>query len=414
VPSRSDIDLQKTGRQSISVEDSMSMVRASSGLVHPPSEYPKSEVSIVCAIAKATLLGGLIDWSAFEENYDLIRGRIVFAVLWRDFNRRIRQPGGFHLPIPPRDRAWNTPTGRGNFEGGENPPLAEASILRLATLRSHNQYNTTIYGLGDRYRGVFGGRMAVFIDMKERGSVPGALVEIESLADDGQRYMARGFLARPYAIPQGSIGVYYPENQSIAPVDLPRCQKQDAGGEVDPRLGQAAVRGMQRSVGAHKQEEARAPPHRRKYVKYQAFFQVTAFRGRRGRGVQMAFGDRCQPPANCARMAPSYEPRAASGRFDQSLAGDPIAEEQHFVLSITKSNGMGMRLSTWCSIVEAHEGRLWVISDSPIGDVFQFRTATSAELTFASATQTPRVLPLRSCAEKICAAAGFFPMICSQ
>jgi hypothetical protein len=72
---RSDIDLQKTGRQSISVEDSMSMVRASSGLVHPPSEYPKSEVSIVCAIAKATLLDGLIDWSAFEENYDLIRGR---------------------------------------------------------------------------------------------------------------------------------------------------------------------------------------------------------------------------------------------------------------------------------------------------------------------------------------------------
>src|ERR1700751_956786 len=106
----------------------------------------------------------------------------------------------------------------------------------------------------------------------------------------------------------------------------------------------------------------------------------------------MAFGDRCQPPANCARMAPSYEPRAASGRFDQSLAGDPIVEEQHFVLSITKSNGMGMRLSTWCSIVEAHEGRLWVISDSPIGDVFQFRTATSADLL----SQVQR-RPLESC-----------------
>jgi hypothetical protein len=83
----------------------------------------------------------------------------------------------------------------------------------------------------------------------------------------------------------------------------------------------------------------------------------------------MAFGDRCQPPANCARMAPSSEPRA-SGRFDESLAGDPIAEEQHFVLSITKSNGVGMRLSTWCSIVEAHEGRLWVISNSPIVTFF--------------------------------------------
>jgi anaerobic selenocysteine-containing dehydrogenase len=91
---------------------------------------------------------------------------------------------------------------------GENSPVAEASILRLATLRSHNQYNTTIYGFGDRYGGVFAGRMVVFmneLDMKERGSVPGALVEIESLADDGQRCMAGGFLARPYAIPQGSI-----------------------------------------------------------------------------------------------------------------------------------------------------------------------------------------------------------------
>jgi anaerobic selenocysteine-containing dehydrogenase len=166
---RSDIDMQKTGRQAISVEDSMSMVHASSGLVHPPSEYLKSEVSIVCGIAKATLLDGLIDWSALEENDDMIRGGIedVLPVLFRDFNRRIRQPGGFHLPIPRRDRVWNTPTGRANFlmfEGvAENPPLAEASILRLATLRSDNQYNTTIYGLDDRYQGVFGGRMVVFM-----------------------------------------------------------------------------------------------------------------------------------------------------------------------------------------------------------------------------------------------------------
>jgi hypothetical protein len=103
--------MQKTGPQAISVEDSMSMVHASTGLVHPPSEYLQSEVSIVCGIAKATLPDGLIDWLAFEENDDLIRGRIedVLPVMFRDFNRRIRQPGGFHLPIPRRDRVWNPP-----------------------------------------------------------------------------------------------------------------------------------------------------------------------------------------------------------------------------------------------------------------------------------------------------------------
>ena len=224
---RSDIDVQKSGRQSITVEDSMSMVHASAGLVHPPSGELKSEVAIVCGIASATLPHDGIDWSAFEENYDLIRDRIedIFPALFRDFNRRIRQPGGFHLPIPPRDRVWNTPTGRANFltfEGvAENPPVDGASVLRLATLRSHNQYNTTIYGLDDRYRGVFGGRMVVFmneIDMKERGIAPDALVEIESVADDRQRRVVRGFKARPYSIPRGSIGAYYPETNPLLPL----------------------------------------------------------------------------------------------------------------------------------------------------------------------------------------------------
>src|SRR5258707_13605389 len=101
----------------------------------------KSEVAIVCCIAKATLLGDAIDWPAFEENYDLIRDRIedVFPALFRDFNRRIRQPGGFHLPIPPRDRVWNPPTGRATFlafEGVAEDPTADgAPVLRLATFR---------------------------------------------------------------------------------------------------------------------------------------------------------------------------------------------------------------------------------------------------------------------------------------
>jgi molybdopterin-dependent oxidoreductase alpha subunit len=225
---RSDIDIQNSGRQSVTVEDSMSMVHASAGLIRPPSKHLKSEVAIVCDIARATLLDdGIIDWSAFEDNYDAIRERIeeVFPALFRDFNRRIRQPGGFHLPTPPRDLVWNTPTGRANFlvfEGvAEDPRVDSASVLRLATLRSHNQYNTTIYGLDDRYRGVFGGRMVVFmneIDMKARGIASGVLVEIESLADDGQRRMVRGFKVLPYNIPQGSIGAYYPETNPLLPL----------------------------------------------------------------------------------------------------------------------------------------------------------------------------------------------------
>ena len=224
---RSEIDIQRSGRQSITVEDSMSMVHASSGLVHPPSKDLKSEVAIVCGVARATLANDNIHWSGFEDNYDLIRDRIedVFPTLFRDFNRRIRQPGGFHLTTPPRDRVWNTPTGRANFlvfEGvAEDPLVEDASALQLATLRSHNQYNTTIYGLDDRYRGVFGGRMVVFmneLDMKARGIAPDALVEIELLAGDGQKRLVRGFKAHPYNIPKGSIGAYYPETNPLLPL----------------------------------------------------------------------------------------------------------------------------------------------------------------------------------------------------
>jgi len=147
---RSDIDVQRGGRQSI-VEDSMSMVHPSSGLVEPPSEHLKSEVAIVCGIAKATLPKSGIDWDFFVEDYDRIRDKIeaVFPRLFANFNKRIRRPGGFHLTIPPRDRSWNTSTGRANFlvfDGlNEDPAVARAGALRLTTLRSHNQYNTTNY-----------------------------------------------------------------------------------------------------------------------------------------------------------------------------------------------------------------------------------------------------------------------------
>jgi molybdopterin-dependent oxidoreductase alpha subunit len=224
---RSDIDIQRTGRQSVTVEDSMSMVHASTGLVAPPSGELKSEVAIVCGMARATLPESGIDWTAFEDDYSLIRDKIekVFPSLFHNFNQRIRQPGGFHLTVPPRERVWKTATGRANFlvfEGvSEDPPVKDDKMLRLATIRSHDQYNTTIYTLNDRYRGVFGGRMVVFLnphDMAERGISPDMLVEIECIAVDGQKRRVGGFKARPYNIPRGSIAAYYPETNPLLPL----------------------------------------------------------------------------------------------------------------------------------------------------------------------------------------------------
>jgi molybdopterin-dependent oxidoreductase alpha subunit len=223
---RSDIDMQAGGRQSITVEDSMSMVHASSGLVEPPNPQLKSEVAIVCGVAKAVLPDCGIDWDWYAADYNRIRDKIeaVFPKLFANFNERIRQPGGFHLDTPPRERVWKTATGRANFlifpKLREDEASADPGMLRLATLRSHDQYNTTIYSLDDRYRGVFGGRMVVFMnaaDMRTRGIAEGDVVEMESLAD-GKRRIVGGFWVKPHPIALGSVGAYYPETNPLLPL----------------------------------------------------------------------------------------------------------------------------------------------------------------------------------------------------
>src|SRR5260370_16473057 len=182
------------------------MEHASVALLAARSEHLKSEVAIVCGMARATLTDSAVDWQSFEDDYDLIRDKIeeVFPDLFKDFNAKIRKPGGFRLANGASERVWRTSTGKARFRVfrgvDEDPPVPHPEMLRLATIRSHDQYNTTIYSLNDRYRGVYGTRMVVFInndDIAARGIAPQALVEIEALSDDDVERRVRGFAAGP-------------------------------------------------------------------------------------------------------------------------------------------------------------------------------------------------------------------------
>ena len=222
---RTELDMQIGGVQSITVEDSMSMVHASTGRLPPPSDQVRSEPAIVAGIAKAVLAGRYgIDWDGFVADYGRIRDDIerVFAG-FDDFNARIRQPGGFRLPVGPAERIWHTPSGKACFitmPGIEKDERTAAGngVLTLATLRSHDQYNTTIYGFDDRYRGIFGRRDVVFLnaqDLAEQGLVAGDRVDLEAVPLAGEAPQSgavlRNLTAVEYDIPRGSAGAYYPE-----------------------------------------------------------------------------------------------------------------------------------------------------------------------------------------------------------
>jgi len=221
---RTELDLQAGGAQSITVEDSMSMVHASTGRLPPPSDQVRSEPAIVAGIAKA-VLGDRhgIDWDALVADYGRIRDGIEGVLAgFADYNLRIRQPGGFRLPIGPAQRIWHTPSGKAQFivmPGiQEDPRAAGAAVLTLATLRSHDQYNTTIYGFDDRYRGIFGRRDVVFLnpdDLAAQGLAPGDRLDLEAVPFEGEAAspgaVLRNLTAVAYDIPRGSAGAYYPE-----------------------------------------------------------------------------------------------------------------------------------------------------------------------------------------------------------
>jgi len=222
---RSEIDVQVGGNQAVSVEDSMSMVHLSSGMKKPVSESLLSEPAIVARLAVATLKESKTAWLHLIEHYDHIRDRISAVIPgFENFNSRVRVPGGFHLQHPCRGRVFPTATNRANFyphalEATKHG--TDAGLFNLMTMRSHDQYNTTIYGLDDRYRGVHGYRRVCFIcknDLEKLGWQAGMLVDITSVWHDGERNV-QGFTLVEYDIPEGCLASYFPETNPLVPLD---------------------------------------------------------------------------------------------------------------------------------------------------------------------------------------------------
>ena len=223
---RTEEDIQAAGPQSVTIEDSMSMVHASQGRLKPASDQLRSEPAIVAAMAQATLPQSKVAWMELINDYALIRDKI--EIVYPDFaryNERIGVPGGFRLPLPATERVWKTPSGKAEFKlfSGLNEDISfsDASILKLATIRSHDQYNTTIYGLDDRYRGVFGRRDVLFMndkDLTAKGLEHGDLVEVETALPSGGKRLLQ-LTAISYDISEGSVAAYYPEANCLIPLD---------------------------------------------------------------------------------------------------------------------------------------------------------------------------------------------------
>ncbi|MFF9565898.1 FdhF/YdeP family oxidoreductase [Streptomyces sp. NPDC014685] len=223
---RTDKDIQASGKQFVTVEDSMSMVHASRGNLTPAGPHLLSEPAIVARLARAVLgPQSATPWEEFEKDYATIRDRISRVVPgFEDFNTRIARPGGFTLPHAPRDeRRFPTATGRANFTAApvEYPELPQNRLL-LQTLRSHDQYNTTIYGLDDRYRGIKNGRRVVLVNPEDAhalGLADGAYTDLVSEWKDGVERRAPGFRVVHYPTARGCAAAYYPETNVLVPLD---------------------------------------------------------------------------------------------------------------------------------------------------------------------------------------------------
>jgi molybdopterin-dependent oxidoreductase alpha subunit len=220
---RTEKDRGRKGFQGITVEDSMSMVHLSYGMKAPCSPHLRSEAAIIAGIANAALPNTATPWQAYAEDYNLIRHKMAEAIAgFESFNRRVRQPLGFRLKQPARELVFLTETGRANFSSAALAEVAPpAGRLLLGTVRSHDQWNTTIYSDDDRYRGVKNLRTLVFMnpeDMRQRGLKKYDLVDIKSFAKDGSTRQVFGYRALPYNLPAGCAIGYKPELNVLCPI----------------------------------------------------------------------------------------------------------------------------------------------------------------------------------------------------
>jgi molybdopterin-dependent oxidoreductase alpha subunit len=221
---RTERDPQVSGDQYITVEDSFAMVHASAGRLTPGSPDLRSEVAIVAGLGEA-LFGEDIGWGQMRDDYDVIRAHIAKVVPgFEDYSRRASEPGGFMLPRPPHDsRTFKTSNGKAHFTANEMTwvTVPERHLL-LQTLRSHDQFNTTVYALDDRYRGIYGGRRVVLVnakDLADLGLTDGDMVDLVSIAPDGVERRAPGFRTVAYSTPRGCAAAYYPETNVLVPLD---------------------------------------------------------------------------------------------------------------------------------------------------------------------------------------------------
>ncbi|MBV8926901.1 MAG: FdhF/YdeP family oxidoreductase [Bradyrhizobium sp.] len=224
---RIEIDEQTSGPQAVSMEDSTACIHGSRGQRRPVPENARSEPAIIAGLAKATLKPNQkIDWDAWVADYSLVRDAIerTYPDQFRDFNRRMFEPGGFPRPLAARERKWKTPNGKANFTVPKSafvPPPEHDDIYELMTLRADGQFNTTIYTEDDRFRGIVGGRYVVFMnpaDMDAEGLKQGDTVTVSTEADDGVERTLSELQVVAYDIPRRSIAGYYPECNVLVPL----------------------------------------------------------------------------------------------------------------------------------------------------------------------------------------------------
>lgn len=212
---RTDQDFQNGKEQFVSCENSMGVVQQSMGVLKPPSEKLLSEVSIVCRLAEATLPQSGIDWKGLENNYDAIRdliGKVIPG--FERYNQRVRRPGGFYLPNAVKERSFMTTSGKAQFSALPMPSLKlNADEFIMMTVRSHDQFNTTIYGMNDRYRGITNERRIVMMnetDMLEQGLARHEVVDMKSFFN-GEERIAANFIVVPMPIAKRCVATYFPE-----------------------------------------------------------------------------------------------------------------------------------------------------------------------------------------------------------